>query len=136
MTLFSLHYWMSVWPFSGFLIVRTGWMSPASLWTVRSGNLAAAESSQTSSSYKIWTELSGSASESRKKCNCQLVVLGPSLIVEVLSDIPEGDLIVLNKDYSTDLLRGFLPLDYPIDLSSPLFFSLQNQKISPDTILR
>ena len=75
-------------------------------------------------------------SGSRKNCNCRLLLLEQKLIVEVLSDIPEGDLIVLRKDYSTEVLRGFLPLDYPIDLSSPLFFSLQNQKISPDIILR
>ena len=71
-----------------------------------------------------------------KKGNCRLIVAQSGLIVEVLSDVPAGDLIVLNKDYSSDLLRDFLPVDYPIDLSSPLFFSLQTQQISSDLILR
>ena len=77
-----------------------------------------------------------SVSAGAKKANCRLIVAHGGLIVEVLADIPEGDLIVLNKDYSSDLLRDFLPVDYPIDLSSPLFLSLQNQKISSDLIFR
>ena len=116
-------------------------MSPDSVWTVRTASLAtltsgSSSSSSSSGSCKIWTELAVSVSPGGREANCRLILAHSRLVVEVLSDVPEGDLIVLNKDYSRDLLRGFCPLDYPIDLSTPLFFRLQNQKISSDLIVR
>ena len=54
---------------SNFVIARSGWKSPASVWTVRSGNLAAA---QTISSYNIWTDLAVSQSAGRKEANCRV----------------------------------------------------------------
>ena len=119
-----------------FVISRSGWRSPAWLWTVRSGNLATGESSESTTTYNIWTDMAVSVSAGGKEGNCRLILAHSGLIVEVFSDVPQGGLIVLNKDYSTDLLRDFLPLDYPIDLSSPLFFSLHSQKISSDLIFR
>ena len=126
---------------SNFVIARSGWKSPASVWTVRSGNLATGETSEsttttTNTTYNIWTDLAVSVSAGGKEGNCRLLVAHGRLLVEMLSDVPEGGLIVLNKDYSTNILQDFLPVDYPLDLSSPLFFSLHNQKISSDLIFR
>ena len=119
------------------VIVRSGWKSPTSLWTVRSGNLAASDQNyEGTACYNIWTDLAVSVPDGGKESNCRLRPGLGGLIVEVLADVPEGGLIVLNKDYSAQLLREFLPVDYPIDLSSPLFFNLQTQKVSSDLILR
>ena len=48
--------------------------------------------------------------------------------MEVLRDVGEGELLVLDRDYSGDLLRELCLEDQPIDLSSPLLFSLHKQK--------
>ena len=98
--------------------------------------MAADPGNQSRASYTIWTDLAVSVSAGGKESNCRLRPGQGGLTVEVVADVPEGNLIVLNKDYSTGLLREFLPVDYPIDLSSPLFFNLQKQKISSDLILR
>ena len=78
--------------------------------------------------YKVWTDFSIPASE--EDCNCRVREAEGRLTVEVMSDLSKGDLLLVDRGVPAELLTDLRLDEYPIDLSSPLFFGHQKQKTS------
>ena len=111
--------------YTDLVCLRAGWAASAYLWTVRRGEASCLLAAQ-DRKYNVWTDFAVSASQT--DYNCRIWEAGGQLAVEVLRDVGEGELLVLDRDYSGDLLRELCLQDQPIDLSSPLLFSLHKQK--------